>query len=326
MIERLESCEHCGFDSADWNDTDTRRTIGAAGRLFELWMRGMTTPARNQRPTPGVWSPLEYVDNTRETLFGLRLLCERAVEAPGTDLGPLIEPAAAGDPRHLDAAATVNALDEEASTFAARLAELDDAEWQHEAVLGGRGHDVRWASRQAVHDLWHHLNDIADGRVGSGDPTPPGAGTVVQVNRSGGGVPKFPVDEVRVGRRGLEGDTQAARLHHGRPWQALCLWSTEVLADLQAEGHPIAAGSAGENFTIEGLDWTALRGGTVLDIGEVRCQLSAGAVPCAKNAQRFSDGDFGRIHHDRHPEWTRWYASVLTPGTVRTGDTVRVVR
>ncbi|MEZ5244780.1 MAG: MOSC domain-containing protein [Acidimicrobiales bacterium] len=325
MIDSPETCAQCGFDSTEWNLLDTRRTIGLAAPLFDLWTERMSPEAVNQRPASDTWSALEYADHTRETLFGVRVLCEVAIESPGTDLGEGIDPAAAGPARRLDRESVFAALDAEATTFASRLAELDDEQWHRCAVIGGETRSVAWAARHAVHDLWHHLVDIADGRVATGDATPTDAGTVVQVNASGGGVPKAPVEVGRIGRRGIDGDVQRARLHHGRPWQALCLWSADVIDELRAEGHPITAGAAGENLTLRGLDWNALRAGSVLEIGAARCRLSAAAVPCGKNARWFTDGDFERILHDRHPGSSRWYAAVLAPGEVRAGDEVRVV-
>ncbi|MEL6892344.1 MAG: MOSC domain-containing protein [Actinomycetota bacterium] len=175
-----------------------------------------------------------------------------------------------------------------------------------------------------THHLWHGLVSIADQRRVAGDALPTATGTVDGLHRSDGGVPKLPVDDAQVGVRGVEGDRQAARVHHGRPWQALCLWSSDAIAAFVAEGHPIAPGSAGENVTIGGLDWASLRAGTILDIGDVRCQLWSPAEPCQKNARWFTDGDVGRMHVDRDPGRTRWYASVLRPGVVRVGDTVTV--
>ncbi len=148
-------------------------------------------------------------------------------------------------------------------------------------------------------------------------------GTVAQLNSSDGGVPKAPVDSVEVGYRGVSGDRQAARRHHGRPWQALCLWSAEVIDQLKADGHPIFPGAAGENVTIEGIEWPTIVMGTRLRIGTVLAQISAPAVPCAKNAQWFSDRDFNRIHH-HNGQLSRLYATVIEPGTITTGDPVIV--
>ncbi len=147
------------------------------------------------------------------------------------------------------------------------------------------------------------------------------AGTVAQLNVSGGGVPKRPVDLAEVDYTGVVGDTQAARQHHGRPWQALSLWSAEMIDELAAAGHPIRAGAAGENVTIAGLPWGDVRPGVRLRIGTVVCQASAYALPCRKNAQWMADGWFSRLHHDNGP-YSRVYATVLQPGRIATGDEI----
>jgi MOSC domain-containing protein YiiM len=175
-----------------------------------------------------------------------------------------------------------------------------------------------------VHHLMHGLCSIADVRRAAGDAVSQQRGTIAQISRSGGGVPKLAIDAAAIGRRGVDGDVQHTRVHHGRPWQALCLWSSEVIDALAAAGHPITPGAAGENITISGVDWSTLRGGTIVDIGEVRCQLSAPAVPCSKNAQWFTGGDISLIDHSLHPGQSRWYASVLRPGSITTGDPVTI--
>jgi MOSC domain-containing protein YiiM len=144
-------------------------------------------------------------------------------------------------------------------------------------------------------------------------------GSVVQLNLSKGGLPKRAVDSVEVGWRGVEGDRQNTRVHHGRPWQALCLWSLEVIEAFQADGHPIAPGLAGENITVRGLQWPDVRPGVRLQVGAVLCEISSYAIPCFQNTDWFLDGDFALMHHDRGPV-SRVYATVLTPGRITTGD------
>jgi MOSC domain-containing protein YiiM len=146
-------------------------------------------------------------------------------------------------------------------------------------------------------------------------------GRVDRLSASGGGVPKLPVDRVQVGFGGVVGDRQASRVHHGRPWQALCIWSSEVIAALAADGHPIAAGAAGENVTVGALPWGAVLPGVQLRVGSVLCQVMAFAVPCKQNAQWFDDRDFQRIHHSNGPI-SRVYALVLEPGAIAVGDDV----
>lgn len=183
---------------------------------------------------------------------------------------------------------------------------------------------------RAVHAAWHRLDAAGRLLAERGALGGPAAGRVTQVSTSRGGVPKRAVDgSVEVGYAGLAGDRQDDREHHGRPMQAVCLWSAEVIAALRAEGHPVTAGAAGENLTVTGLDWAGLRPGARLAVGAgerpLLLALTGWAVPCSKNAPWFRDGDFRRMAHDRHPGWSRAYARVLRPGPVRAGDAVRLL-
>lgn len=183
--------------------------------------------------------------------------------------------------------------------------------------------DVDSPDVESIHTAIHGLRDL--GRIlhdqGAGAVTQ--EGEVVQLNTSNGGVPKEPVLTADVGPRGLLGDRQGNRKHHGRPFQALCLWSAEVIDALAAEGHPIRPGAAGENITVSGVDWTTIRPGVRLLVGDVPCEMSGWAVPCRKNDQWFT-GTSDRIHNDLHPGWSRAYAWVLEAGTITTGDVVIV--
>ena len=144
-----------------------------------------------------------------------------------------------------------------------------------------------------------------------------------QINLSKGGVPKLPVAEADIDESGVVGDIQADRIHHGRPDQALCLYSLEVIEELQREGHPIAPGSAGENLTLSGLDWSKLVPGARLSVGpEVMIEVTGHTSPCQKNARWFVEGDFSRMSQTRHPGSSRLYARVLQGGQVKTGDGV----
>ncbi len=153
-------------------------------------------------------------------------------------------------------------------------------------------------------------------------PIPVTSGSVAGLFTSSGGVPKQPIDTAIVGQRGVQGDIQATRKHHGRPWQALCLWSGEVVDALAAEGHPIAPGAAGENISVRGFDWSCVSPGTRLTIGEVTAEITAFTLPCSKNARWFADGNFERIHHRAPGHRSRVYAHVLDTGTISVGDSV----
>lgn len=171
--------------------------------------------------------------------------------------------------------------------------------------------------------VWEELRHVRDDLVAAGLLPRTAQGTVVALHRGAGGVPKQPVSAVDVDHRGVVGDRQATRRHHGSPWQALCIWSEEVVAAFAAGGHAIAPGLAGENITVAGLRWGDVRPGVRLAIGTVGCEVSSYAVPCRQNARWFADRNFDRLHH-RHGPVSRIYATVLQPGSIAVGDRVVV--
>lgn len=184
--------------------------------------------------------------------------------------------------------------------------------------------DRRRRAVDAARTMRVELHEIGRVRHAIGAGTRSQQGSVTALHRSGGGVPKQSIDEVEVTWSGVVGDNQNDRRHHGRPFQALCLWSADVMASLVDEGHPVFAGAAGENITVRGVDWATLRPGTIVRIGQVVGEISSYSTPCAKNAEWFVDRDFKRMDQELHPGWSRLYAWVRMPGVVRVGDVFEV--
>ncbi len=150
--------------------------------------------------------------------------------------------------------------------------------------------------------------------------------TITQINVSNGGVPKLPIEQAVIGTLGVEGDRQASTEFHGGPERALCLFSLERIEALQAEGHPIEPGGAGENITITGLDWDAVAPGTQMRLGDsVLIEITRYTAPCNKIQANFSDRDFNRINQKTNPGWSRAYARVLEGGPLLPGDAVELL-
>jgi len=174
--------------------------------------------------------------------------------------------------------------------------------------------------------VWAALSGATPTLRALGHIPSPQTGTLVQLNSSQGGVPKKSIEGAYVGWKGVEGDRQATRKHHGRPFQALSLWSAEVMEVLRTEGHQVVPGSAGENITVSGINWSDVRPGTRVRIGEVLCDISSYAVPCKQLSDLFINRDFNRIHHDRDLEHQtascRVYATVIERGNIATGDPI----
>lgn len=147
-------------------------------------------------------------------------------------------------------------------------------------------------------------------------------GRLVSINSSGGGVPKRPVLFSNVNSLGLEDDRHISP-NHGGPDRAICIYSLELIKSLRAEGHPIDIGTAGENFTVEDLDWSLMEPGVFVTVGaEVRLEVTSFTTPCKTIAASFAGGKFARISQKLHPGWSRVYARVVMPGAVKTYSSI----
>lgn len=138
---------------------------------------------------------------------------------------------------------------------------------------------------------------------------------------------------VMVGPLGLEGDEQGdPRVHggvdkavHCYPWGHYPIWRRE-LADQDAALRRLQApGAFGENFSVEpGLDEDEVCIADRWAIGNTALfEVSQGRQPCWKLNERFDLPDMARrVQQSRR---AGWYLRVLRPGSVATGDAIRLV-
>ncbi len=151
-------------------------------------------------------------------------------------------------------------------------------------------------------------------------------GRIFQLNVSKGGVPKLAAREAALTTEGLEGDRQRDLRYHGGPARALCLFPLERILQLQAEGHPIFPGSAGENLTVVGLEWSGLAPGARLALGdEAVVEITSYTSPCKHIAGSFKGGEFKRISQKVYPGDSRLYARVLRAGRLAVGQAVTLL-
>lgn len=140
------------------------------------------------------------------------------------------------------------------------------------------------------------------------------SGTVLAVCLGTGGIPKFAVQSAVVEELGLVGDGH--RFHrHGGAHRAVCLFAIEDYATLRRDGVPCdAPGTFGENVLTEGLDYSALRPGDELAIGdEVVIAIHDVREPCGtlkRVDKRFPDLMLGR---------SGFVCRVVRGGTLRAG-------
>ena len=144
-------------------------------------------------------------------------------------------------------------------------------------------------------------------------------GTLVQLNISGGGMPKRAVESARVTVDGVEGDWQKNRKYHGGPNRAVCIYSVELYGWLGEQGIPLEAGSIGENFTTKGIDLQKLNKGDRLRVGECVVEITDVRIPCSQLKKW--DADLPELIVGR----SGWVAKVVQEGIVRAGDALEVV-
>lgn len=297
-----ETCGGCGFDAADYTHDDLLGTLRALAPIWRTMTDGIEATILAASPAARVSSAIGHVQDSWRAL-------EVALVAVDATTADRAEPALDLDDT-VDIGAAVAELEERAGRLNAMSTSMNDADWKVVA--------------RAVHDTTHRLREAGRGLHALGVGAPRQHGTLVQVSASKGGVPKAALRSATITRTGVAGDRQHDRLHHGRPLQAVCLWSQDVIDALRAEGHTVSAGAAGENLTVSGIDWATIRPGVRLSVGTAVLDVSAFATPCAKNAQWFRDREFRRMDHSLHPGWSRAYAWVVDGGTVAPGDVVVV--
>jgi MOSC domain-containing protein YiiM len=130
---------------------------------------------------------------------------------------------------------------------------------------------------------------------------------------------KTPVTgSIRIGRLGLEGDTQVDLRCHGGPERAICVYPAEHLAEWsQAWNLTLDPGAFGENLTTLGLDEQRVHIGDRYHFGSALLEVSQPREPCVTLAGRIDRPDLvERIHQTRR---TGWYMRVLEPGEAAPG-------
>ena len=134
---------------------------------------------------------------------------------------------------------------------------------------------------------------------------------------------------IAVGILGVAGDDQVDRTVHGGPTRALYAYPAEHYAfwttvRAQARQHePLAWGAMGENLVLQGLLETQLWLGDHVYVGEVQLRVEAPRQPCFKfnTVMGFRQASKMMVQSG----FTGIYLSVLQPGVITAGESVRVV-
>jgi MOSC domain-containing protein YiiM len=155
-------------------------------------------------------------------------------------------------------------------------------------------------------------------------------GTILQVNVSGGGLPKRAIPAGFLGELGIHGDAHAHPEIHGGPLQAVLLTAAEVVEELMARGYPLFYGAMGENLTTRGIALRDLRIGDRIRAGAASIEITKPRGPCSAldvYGESLKYEIFDPRVKDRDPSSPRWgmsglYARVVVSGPVAPGDII----
>jgi MOSC domain-containing protein YiiM len=158
-------------------------------------------------------------------------------------------------------------------------------------------------------------------------------GTILQVSVSRGGVPKRSIPQGDLGPLGIAGDHQAHPQFHGGPRQAVLLIAYEAIAELIAMGFPLYPGALGENITTQGVDHKQWRAGQRWRVGQAIIEFTKLREPCRQlnvygtGIQKSMYDAKAKAGDPSSPKWAMggFYATVVRPGVVRSGDPVMLM-
>jgi hypothetical protein len=162
VLER--PCTGCGLNTAAIIREDAAGMVRANAASWAELLAGEAAALR-ERPRPDVWSDLEYACHVRDVfrLFAFRLELMLTQDDPVFPNWDQDETAVAEDYGSQDPTRVSAELAEAAEVLARAFEKVDGAQWERS---GSRSDGARFTVesfvRYLVHDVVHHLFDVAD--------------------------------------------------------------------------------------------------------------------------------------------------------------------
>jgi len=154
-------CPECGFVAGDTDPADVGDAVRA---MTPRWRSALARPDAAVRPAPGVWSALEYGAHVRDVhrIFLVRLRSMLDGDDPLFENWDQDAAAIADRYGEQDPAVVADELAEAAGAFADALDRVAADQWERPGRRSnGSVFTVRTLVRYGLHDVVHHLHDVA---------------------------------------------------------------------------------------------------------------------------------------------------------------------
>lgn len=154
-----DGCAECAFDPA-YDVTTTGARLRASVPRWRTALRHATVA---ERPTPGVWSPLEYACHVRDVcrLFRDRLELMLRDDDARFENWDQDRTAVADRYGEQDPAVVSVELEDAAAALARLLDSVEGEQWERTGVRSnGSRFTVRTFAVYLLHDVEHHLHDV----------------------------------------------------------------------------------------------------------------------------------------------------------------------
>ncbi|MGC1740188.1 DinB family protein [Mycobacterium sp.] len=162
-----ETCSECAFDESLAQPKDVALALTTLATAIGEDVRALSAELARRRPSPGVWSPVEYLGHLRESMAFHRWLIETAL-AEDNPLIPTVDPdesVAKASYANADIGALVGQFDRRVDRLCLLLNELEGGAVNRTLTLDDRQLTVGLVARSAWHECHHHRGDIR--RLGS---------------------------------------------------------------------------------------------------------------------------------------------------------------
>jgi DinB superfamily len=158
-------CSECGF-VYDLTRAETVRRLTDDAELFAAQIRALDGDSARRRPSPDVWSPLEYACHVRDMLDVQRGRVELIQRQDSPELVPMGRDERVIEHRYneQDPRIVTSELLTAAAALVASLAAIDDDGWTRTGVYTYPTTELRtvaWIGTHTVHELQHHRRDIS---------------------------------------------------------------------------------------------------------------------------------------------------------------------